>query len=74
MPTRKNFKENRNRRREEAQERAESRAGRGDAGQLRRLEDRGFGECREACLLREKLQGGKPKSPEKSPEKIGAEQ
>jgi len=74
MPTRKNFKENRNRRREEAQERAESRAGRGDAGQLRHLEERGFGECRESQRLRKKLQGGKPKPPEQSPEKVGKKQ
>lgn len=51
----KNFKERIERRRQEAQVRAEERSERGDAGQLQRLERRGFGECREAEKLRERL-------------------
>jgi hypothetical protein len=47
-------------RRAAADERQEERAARGDAGQLRHLEQRGFGECKEAKGLRIKLSGGTP--------------
>lgn len=47
-------------RRRDAVERQEERAARGDAGQLRHLEQRGFGECKEARGLRVKLSGGAP--------------
>lgn len=55
MPTRFQFKERRIQRRQEAEERAADREKRGDVGQLNRLEQRGFGECREAARLRKKL-------------------
>jgi hypothetical protein len=56
MAGRFNFPENQKVRREEAAQRAAEREKRGDAGQLKRLEQRGFGECREAKRLRQKLQ------------------
>ena len=43
-------------RRQEAQERAEAREKRGDRTQLQHLEQRGFGECREAQRLRKRLE------------------
>lgn len=69
MPTTKNFKSNRTRRHEEALARQEERAGRGDAGQLLRLESRGFAECAEAKALRKKLSGGEPIPPVEAPDK-----
>ena len=53
-----NGRADRERRRDEATARDEERAARGDAGQLRHLEQRGFGECKEAQGLRAKLLGG----------------
>jgi hypothetical protein len=47
-------------RRDESDARQEERAARGDAGQLRRLEQQGFGDCKEAQGLRIKLSGGAP--------------
>jgi hypothetical protein len=55
MAGRFNFPDNQKVRREEATQRAAAREQRGDAGQLKKLESRGFGECREAKRLREKL-------------------
>lgn len=55
-----NGRADRERRREEAEDRLEERTQRGDAGQLRYLEQRGFGECKEARALRIKLSGGAP--------------
>jgi hypothetical protein len=55
MTTRMKFPERRQQRREEASERATARETRGDAGQLKRLEHLGFGECREAVRIRKKL-------------------
>lgn len=55
MPTRRSFKEHVTVRRLEAQVRESERTARGDAGQLSRLEQQGFGECREAKRLRQKL-------------------
>lgn len=59
-------------RRLQALERQASRENRGDAGQLRRLEQRGFGECREATRLRQKLlkkdQGSESEAQENVPE------
>ena len=55
-----NGQADRERRRNEAAARDEERAARGDAGQLRHLEQRGFGECKEAKGLRIKLSGGTP--------------
>lgn len=69
MPSRKNWKERRNQRREDANRRQQNREQRGDAGQLMRLEQRGFGECVEAKRLREKLSGGDPVVPEVAPER-----
>lgn len=69
MPTRMKFKERRVQRQEEAVSRQEAREQRGDAGQLMRLEHRGFGECKEAERLRKKLSGGNPVPPEEAPEK-----
>ena len=51
---------NREDRRAEAVARDGDREKRGDAGQLQRLEQRGFGECREATRLRKKLSMGDP--------------
>lgn len=48
------------RRRVDADERQAARTARGDAGQLRHLEERGFGSCKEASRLRAKLSGGDP--------------
>ena len=53
-------------RRAEADARAAARRERGDAEQLEQLERRGFGECREAVRLREKLSMGDP-APLKEP-------
>jgi len=58
MPTRMKFKERRAIRRNEAAGRQQEREQRGDAGQLKRLEQQGFGECREAKRLRQKLAKG----------------
>ena len=60
MPTRMNWKERRATRREQAEARQEDRKQRGDAGQLRHLEQLGFGDCKEAQGLRAKLSGGAP--------------
>jgi hypothetical protein len=60
MPTRMNWKERRATRREDAEFRQGERKQRGDAGQLRHLEQLGFGECKEAQGLRTKLSGGAP--------------
>lgn len=69
VATRRNFRDRRQARREAAEERAADRAKRGDAGQLMRLEQRGFGECAEAKRLRKKLSGGDPVVPDVAPEK-----
>ncbi|KKM06898.1 hypothetical protein LCGC14_1739420 [marine sediment metagenome] len=50
----------RDRRRADAEQRQEERTQRGDAGQLLLLEERGFGDCKEAQGLRIKLSGGPP--------------
>ena len=55
MATRRNFKPRVKARQEAATVRVAERAARGDAGQLSRLEQRGFGEGKEAKRLREKL-------------------
>jgi hypothetical protein len=60
MPTRMNWKERRAVRLEQAEARQAERTQRGDAGQLRRLESLGFGDCKEAQGLRTKLSGGAP--------------
>ena len=49
--------------RDEADERAAERDKRGDVGQLQRLEQRGFSECREATRLRKKLGTTDPETP-----------
>lgn len=54
---------------ERAHDRDRARKERGDAEQLSLLEKRGFGECREAKRLREKLFGGKPEAPSMALEK-----
>jgi len=54
MPTRSHFKENRDKRREEATVRQAERNNRSDAQQLARLENEGFGQCQEAQRLRGK--------------------
>lgn len=69
MPSRMKFRERRNQRREDAEQRQQEREQRGDAGQLMRLEQQGFGECVEAQRLRKKLSGGDPVVPEVAPEK-----
>lgn len=69
MPSRMKFRERRNQRREDAEQRQQEREQRGDAGQLMRLEQRGFGECAEAKRLRKKLSGGDPVVPDVAPEK-----
>ncbi len=60
MPTRMNWKERRAVRLEQAGARQEERSNRGNAGQLRHLEQLGFGECKEAQGLRTRLSGGAP--------------
>jgi len=56
MPTRSHFKENRDKRREEALVRQTERNSRSDAQQLTRLDDEGYGECQEAQRLRSKVE------------------
>lgn len=51
MATRARFPKRVDSRREEAKLRAEARAKRGDAGQLKRLTDKGYGSCKEAMRL-----------------------
>lgn len=58
MAGRTNFPDNQKKRREEALVRVAERDQRGDSGQLKQLEQRGFGECREAKRLRQKLDKG----------------
>ena len=48
------------RRRENAASLQAEREARGDAAQLRHLEERGFGNCKEASRLRVRLSGGDP--------------
>lgn len=55
MPTRMNFRERCDGRRQQAEDQAAAREKRGDAGQLSRLEANGYGHCREAEKLRKKL-------------------
>lgn len=49
------FRDRRQERQAEAEERRRAREKRGDAGQLSKLERSGHGHCREADRLREKL-------------------
>lgn len=58
MPTRRNFRERIVIRQASAKAREAERAQRGDQGQLSHLEHLGFGECREAQRLRQKLGKG----------------
>ena len=60
-------KERRQAMRDEAVERAAERDTRGDVGQLQRLEQRGFSECREATRLRKKLGMTDPETPTEVP-------
>jgi hypothetical protein len=53
--------------RDEADERAAERDKRGDVGQLQRLEQQGFSECREATRLRKKLGTTDPASLAEAP-------
>lgn len=69
VATRRNFRDRRQARREAAEERAADRAKRGDAGQLMRLEQRGFGESREAERLRKKLALPAPEAVQEVPAK-----
>jgi hypothetical protein len=64
-----NSRERIEQRQKDAAEREQERAARGDAGQLRRLESDGFGECKEARRLRVALLGGEPAAIEIAPDK-----
>jgi len=59
------YQNRRQERREEAKARHQARENRGHAGQLARLEQQGFGECKEAQRLRRKL--NKIQTPEEAP-------
>jgi hypothetical protein len=63
MPTRKNCRERREQRKVDAESRQGDRQARGDAGQLMHLESQGFGDCKEARRLREKVSLGEPGVP-----------
>jgi len=55
MASRMNFPKRVDSRRAEAKLRNEERAKRGDAGQLKRLTDKGYGSCKEAMKLSARL-------------------